>query len=224
MDAGKVGRSPLAMALLAAGVAAGVGFLVGVGLDLLWLRLWTKAVPVLCLGVWLLGRPGRAARLAAAGMVASAVGDLFLEHPNLPFVGGMAAFAVAHLLYVAAFVSDGRRLAAGRAVPFAVWIGGLVGYCWSGLGPLQIPVAVYGCVIGAMMWRASARLGDPAVLPALARAGAIGAVLFAVSDSLIALKLVGAVFTGQRALIILLYWAGQVGIAWGVGGGRRGRR
>ncbi|MBY0420930.1 MAG: lysoplasmalogenase, partial [Parvularculaceae bacterium] len=78
-----------------------------------------KAAGIALLGVFALTR---GARLAAAGLFASAVGDFVLELRQPVWVAGMAAFGVAHLLYAAAFFAILRERGAaprGRALALA---------------------------------------------------------------------------------------------------------
>ena len=125
------------------------------------------------------------------------------------FVAGLATFLCAHVAYTAAFLRDERRLRLERALPFAVWL--LAAFAWirPGLGDMTVPVVVYMLAIGAMMWRAAARWGaHPGAASAL-----VGAALFGLSDTLIAIDRFRAPIPGARYAIILLYWAGQTGIA-----------
>jgi uncharacterized membrane protein YhhN len=71
-----------------------------------------------------------------------------------------------------------------------------------------------------MMWRAAARWGDhPGATAALA-----GAVLFGLSDTLIAIDRFRVPLPGAPYAIILLYWAGQAGIAASAPGPSAGGR
>ena len=88
---------------------------------------------------------------------------------------------------------------------------------WPGsgpsLGPMALPVSVYVAVICTMMWRAAASVGStgrPTTAEWLALAGAV---LFAASDTLIAVDRFRAPIEGVRWPIMLLYWAGQWGLA-----------
>ena len=72
---------------------------------------------------------------------------------------------------------------------------------------MALPVGAYVLVIAVMMWRASALLGS-----STGRSAAVGAVLFGLSDTLIALDRFHEAIPGVRYPIILLYWAGQLGI------------
>src|SRR5262245_6670189 len=175
--------SAKARGLAFAAVLAAAGYAVGLRQDWPLLRLATKPVPVLCLLVWVLSQANdRYARLIATGLALSAVGDVLLEFPAL-FVAGLASFLCAHISYIIAFLTVGPRLHPFRAVPFLFWLVSAFAKMRPGLGEMAIPVTVYVTVIGVMMWRAAARVGDvPGAMPA-----AIGAVLFGLSDTLIGL-------------------------------------
>jgi uncharacterized membrane protein YhhN len=75
------------------------------------------------------------------------------------------------------------------------------------------PVLAYFVAILAMMWRASALLERSS--PGCERAlwAVTGAVLFGLSDTLLALDTFWGEIPYVRYPIILLYWAGQIGIA-----------
>ena len=198
--------SAKARGLAFAAAVAAIGYLAGLWRDWPALRLVAKPVPVLCLLVFVLGtRRDRYARPIAAGLAFSLAGDVLLEFPAL-FVAGLGAFLCAHLLYAAAFLAVTRRPALPMAVPFLVWLGLVYAKIRPGLDGMTAPVTVYVAAIGAMMWRAAAmgRAGAPA---------AVGAVLFGLSDTLIGLDRFHAPIAGVRYPIILLYWAGQCGIA-----------
>ena len=196
-------------ALGAVAVVAAILYVVALAVDRPELRLVAKPVPALALAALVLAgrRDGYGAALAG-GLILSALGDVLLEVPGR-FVAGLATFLCAHLAYTAAFLRDERRLRLERALPFAVWL--LAAFAWirPGLGDMTVPVVVYMLAIGAMMWRAAARWGaHPGAASAL-----VGAALFGLSDTLIAIDRFRAPIPGARYAIILLYWAGQTGIA-----------
>lgn len=181
-------------------------------------RFWLKPVPVLVLA-WATLRaaggarpesaPGpRFAQLVAAGLGLSAIGDILLEFPA-GFVRGLFAFLLAHLTYVAAFTADCRAPALRRAFPCLLYGAFAFGVLRARLGPLEVPVALYVAVICVMLWRALARAdrGTSGVLAAL------GALSFAVSDSLLAWNRFVAPFALAPYAVIVTYWLGQAGIA-----------
>jgi len=76
-----------------------------------------------------------------------------------------------------------------------------------------------------MVWRAAARVGQCGAPRPGEWAALAGAILFALSDTLIALDRFHTRIPGASFAIILLYWAGQAGIAMsaatgGLGGPR----
>jgi uncharacterized membrane protein YhhN len=207
-------------ALAGVAIVAALLYLAGLAVDAPALRLLSKPVPALALAALVLSgrRDGYAAALAG-GLTLSALGDVLLEVPG-HFVAGLATFLCAHLAYTAAFFLDGRRLRLGRVLPFAMWLLGAYVMIRPGLGEMTVPVVVYMLAIGTMMWRAAARWGDhPGATAALA-----GAVLFGLSDTLIAIDRFRVPLPGAPYAIILLYWAGQAGIAASARGPSAGGR
>jgi uncharacterized membrane protein YhhN len=195
--------------------------MVGVALPSPSLRLLTKSLPVLCLAAWVGSRAvGPWGRWLAVGLVLSAAGDLWLERDR--FLPGLGAFLLAHVAYALGFSAASRRPALFRALPFALYGAGLYLFLWPP-GPLAVPVLAYTVAICLMMWRAAARIGDPGDACFAASLGLAGALLFAASDTLIALDRFHGSITGARYPIILLYWLGQLGIA-GSAVARRGDR
>ena len=201
-------------AFLALGALAAAVYVAGLAIDAYPLRLASKAVPVLCLAAWVrAGSRDRFAYFVTGGLVLSALGDLLLELAPGFFLHGLAAFLLANLAYLAAFVSEVQQPALLRLVPFAAWVVAAFGALRPGLGSLAAPVLAYMTAIVAMMWRAAARIGSSPRGEASAWAATSGAVLFAASDTLIAFDRFHAALPGVRIPIILLYWAGQLGIA-----------
>jgi uncharacterized membrane protein YhhN len=140
-------------------------------------------------------------KLFALALLFSAAGDAFLAYDGQRlFVPGLASFLVTHLLYAAVFVlatkGAATPMSAGRKVMFAVIPTFAVAYSavlWPELGALAIPVTVY---IAAIVVMAMLSLRFRAI------AVPLGAVLFMVSDSLIALER----FLWQAAWVGPLVW------------------
>jgi uncharacterized membrane protein YhhN len=200
---------PLLLLVALAGV---ILFLLGHQLELPWLRLLSKPLPVICLLIWLRQAPvGAYRRWIGIGLAFSLLGDMLLEWPADLFVFGLGAFLLAHLAYLAAYLGDTRRLAPLDLLIAALAAGGMFFVLsTAGLGALLLPVALYSLAIGAMLWRALARIG--VVAPRSAWLAAGGAALFVLSDSLIGINRFVAPFEGARYAIILSYWLGQLGI------------
>ena len=182
------------------------------------MTLWivAKPLPVLALVAWVLRRPlSRYATWIAGGLLLSAVGDVLLESGESRFVLGMAAFGLAHAFYIVAFVGRASGLRLLLACPFAIWGIGLFARLLPGLGSLALPVAAYSTLLMTMAWRAAACVGARRAASRSEWAAALGAIVFALSDSLIALdRFDGPLPAAARLAIMPLYWLGQLGIAW----------
>jgi uncharacterized membrane protein YhhN len=176
-----------------------------------------KALPILALaGVAATTAPSVGAgyaTLVTAGLLWSAVGDVCLVWPER-FTLGLASFLIAHLCYLAAFVIGGLG---GMAWPWLVAIGvvaaGLLAVLWPHLGQVRGAVLVYVAVIAAMAWTA-ARRTDLAATPdpsgALALAGAL---VFMVSDGVLAVDRFARRFHLAHAVVMVTYYAAQTLIA-----------
>lgn len=190
-----------------------VTFLYGLSVHAALLCLLVKPLPILALLGWLHDAPpSDYRRWISLGLIFSLVGDVLLALPGDLFVYGLGAFLLAHLAYLKAYLSDCRRLA---LLPLLIALGvgaALLGILLAnGLGPLTVPVIIYGVVISAMLWRALARLGTD-VPRRSALLAAAGAVAFVFSDSVIGINRFVAPFNAAPYVIILSYWLGQWGI------------
>ena len=123
--------------------------------------------------------------LFVAALVLSLAGDVFLMLPADLFAAGLAAFLIAHLVYIAGFATEGVSLETAAisalalsalSVPIGAWILRAVR---KSSPRLAVPIAAYMLVIAAM---AAAALATEDI-----RAG-VGALLFYTSDALIAVN------------------------------------
>lgn len=146
--------------------------------------------------------------LILSGLGCSLLGDIFLMLPKRRFIQGLVSFLIAHLSYCAAFLSAIR-------LRFSIWpILLLLLYAiiffriiLSYLGKMKFPVAAYMLVITAMAWLASQRyLQIKEMKPLLAF---IGAILFIVSDSSLAVNQFVRKHQFGQALTLSTYFAAQ---------------
>ncbi|OJT22994.1 hypothetical protein BO221_19055 [Archangium sp. Cb G35] len=192
------------------GVAA---FLAGIHLEHSWLKLSSKAVPVLCLAVWLWPPRERYARWIAAGLALSLVGDMVLEADGRLFLPALGSFLLAHVAYAAAYLSVSRTPRWGLGVFFLLFGVGSWLLLRPYLGEMALPVGVYIAVICTMMWRSAALMGADGLARSEQWAALVGALCFGLSDALLAFQLFVSPVAGMSYVSILLYWAGQLGIA-----------
>ena len=155
-------------------------------------------------GVWLL-----------VALTFGLVGDVFLlGESDTRFRLGLAAFLIGHLAYVASFIQVGLDPQSWNYVSFLVLGACLLAtrqvaastYLRGGLA-LAAPVGIYTVVIGAMVIYAFTT-GVPLI--------AVGATVFAVSDTVLARDRFVRPWEGAQLLVIVTYHVGQALIVAGV--------
>jgi uncharacterized membrane protein YhhN len=177
----------------------------------------TLAVSMLAVLAFMQGGP----LLLVAALALSAVGDAFLSRDGeTAFLGGLASFLAAHILYVPLFLQSGGGL-------------GLLG-AESWRGAIALAMAAFGIVMPAALWR---RVGPALRLPIGVYVAAIlamgvsalttsnlwvigGAILFMASDGLVAAErfLLAAISPHRvwmRYAVWTLYYAAQLAITLG---------
>ncbi|MEA3336671.1 MAG: lysoplasmalogenase [Chloroflexota bacterium] len=199
-----------------AGLAIGILYLIAQFTGVRWLSMICKPIPVLLMAYWVSTLPGKGRyQLAVAvGLLFSAAGDILLNLPPEFFVLGLAAFLLAHVAYTVAFSGDSRQIFPARALGaylFGATMFALL-YFAGDLGEMTIPVLAYVFVISTMLWRAACRVGAPGVSEFSAKAGMIGALLFTLSDAVLALNMFLTPIPLATLIIMSMYWSGQLGI------------
>ena len=154
----------------------------------------------------------------AIGLACSLVGDILLMLPGDRFLPGLGSFLLAHLAYLVAF-SSGTPLATAPVLllPLLAAAAILLRVLWPSLGRLRLPVALYAAAILLMVWRAWAR--QRALPGPGASLAAAGAILFMVSDAILALNRFHRPFPGAQAWVMTTYATAQTLIAASVGAG-----
>ncbi|QDV25488.1 lysoplasmalogenase [Aureliella helgolandensis] len=174
----------------------------------------SKSIPVLLMALALIPLIGKSTyiRLVFLGLVFGASADFLIDSS---FLLGLVVFLISHLAYIAAFFQDTRRVQLSRGLPaFAfgafVYIGVMI---VGSVGALAVPVGFYSLAISVMLWRASERLGLTSIPRRSALAGFVGAILFILSDSILAYRLFVGPLPLEQINVMLPYWLGQLGIA-----------
>jgi uncharacterized membrane protein YhhN len=150
-----------------------------------------------------------------AGLCFSLLGDVALMFPEKGFTAGLVAFLAAQILYIVAFrPQPGHPPSALTFLPFVLY-GLLVFFLLAPhLGPMKFPVFVYVAAITTMAGLAAARYIDRGgTKPLLAFAGAV---LFLVSDSVLAYDRFARKVPGARLIVLGTYFPAQLLIALSV--------
>lgn len=152
--------------------------------------------------------------ILGTALTLSCLGDIFLDLPGQRFIHGLASFLAAHFIYILLFVRNWPRpmcpSGGQMALTGFLLIYGLVMANWLSpdLGGLAGPVTVYICVITVM--------AAAAILAGFAKPWVwIGAILFLISDSMIAAGKFKTPIPLANYLIWATYYLGQYGITIG---------
>ena len=150
-----------------------------------------------------------AGRLLLAGLALSLLGDCFLMVPGY-FIPGLLSFLCAHLCYLALFRQGVSWLPSRRGVWATLGVGvAMYAVLFPALDPvLRAAVGAYVVVIALMAAQAIGRalvLRDKASI-----AVAIGACIFMLSDSLLALNKFAVPFPMAQFLVLASYYVAQI--------------
>ena len=162
--------------------------------------------------------------LILTGLVFSFAGDVALidQSVRIRFTGGLAAFLIAHILYIVAFA----KIVPGYSFTTpSLAAAGVISVCALAifllmrpkLGPMTVPVALYIVIISMMVWRSFIvlRYMDPESVFARYRVTFfLGAVLFYISDVILAMNRFFKPMKYNR-ISLLFYYSGQTLIAVG---------
>lgn len=149
--------------------------------------------------------------LLSAGIVLSLIGDIFLMLPMDAFVPGLVAFLLAHLCFLAALLVDSRfgerpwgLLACLAYGAFNLWA------LWPSLpGVLHAPVMVYVLVLSCMGGQSVVRFRRHHMdaLASSAQWSMVGALLFMLSDTLLAWNRFRFVMPLSALWVLATYYA-----------------
>jgi uncharacterized membrane protein YhhN len=153
--------------------------------------------------------PSRRYKVAIiVGLLFSLAGDILLIQVLDTFILGLLSFLAAQVIYTYAFRA-GRpfRFNLFAVLPFAFY--GVLIYVLlqPGLDGMALPVAAYVIVILVMAWQAWDQWDDMRARWALL--AFIGALLFVISDSILALNRFGEPFFAARFLTLTTYFSAQ---------------
>jgi uncharacterized membrane protein YhhN len=143
-----------------------------------------------------------------AGLAVSLAGDVFMMLRNKRFVEGLSAFLIALLFYIGAFLTTTTvRADFGTLFPLFLYALAMMTILFPTLGRMKIPVSIYILVMTIMAGLAIQRFVD--IGGASALRAFLGALLFVVSDSVLAVNRFVRKFSAAQAVILSTYFAAQ---------------
>ena len=149
------------------------------------------------------------------GLFFSVIGDAFLVWQPDYFIHGLLAFAIGQIFYGWAFGI--RPLKPFTGLCMAAVATSLYLYLLPNLkGVMVFFTLLYIVLISFMVWRAIARFQKYEDWPWTSLSGVLGAIFFAISDSLIAIRKFARPIPYQHQLIMSTYYAAQMLIALSV--------
>jgi uncharacterized membrane protein YhhN len=177
-----------------------------------------KIIPIVILMVVAFTQLSELPRLLViSALLFSAAGDIALDlrrtGKNSLFVVGLLLFLIAHLFYISAFMVTGV-VQEFDALPILIvllvlgFAAGLVYYLWPRLGKMRLPVLLYVVVIFLMVLAATFHAPRNWLM-------ITGAILFAISDGLIAIHKFGRNIPGRDYWVMGTYYLAQLLIVSG---------
>jgi uncharacterized membrane protein YhhN len=202
--------------------------LAGVLLDYKLLIFITKPFLMPLLGIWLAVEtshqpPRFLKKMMFAGLSFATLGDVLLLFGEQPFffMLGLVAFLFTHLSYIGGFSSISNldkgflRKQPAWVLPFVIYALGLVFWLWPGIpAATKLPVSIYAAVITGMALSVFNLKGN--ISAQSFQSLFAGALLFMLSDSLIALSRFGGNFNFPGWVVMTTYLLGQFLIVNGV--------
>ena len=142
---------------------------------------------------------------------------MFQQNNSIFFLLGLSAFLIAHIFYIVFFnrlrVKENVRGNVWLLLIVAVYYGSLITLLYSHLGGMKLPVLVYGVVISCMFMLAMHMLSIKN--KAAGKWMMIGALLFVMSDSLLAVNKFYQPFKIAAVAIMITYGLAQLFIVEG---------
>ncbi|MDO8754599.1 MAG: lysoplasmalogenase [Anaerolineales bacterium] len=194
-----------------------------------WLRLEYIAKPAVMLALffWLWTSAGLNGALLwfGLGLFLSLVGDVLLMiSPDRLFLAGLAAFLLAHVAYVIGFNIPVPEMSVwGIALAVIIGVGGarvirriMDALTAQGQGRMRMPILVYSIAISLMILSALLKLTDVKWEAGAALLVSLGAILFYISDIILAWNKFVAPIQHGRIYNIAAYHLGQIALIAGV--------
>jgi len=142
------------------------------------------------------------------GLLFSLLGDTYLIYPEKYFKKGLIAFLLGHICYIIAFiVSSDTHFTLYLFFPITIigflYLRSIMPYS----GKMKIPIIIYVIIIAIMGWAAMERLNSLHTVGSLI--AVLGAVLFMISDGVLALNKFKKPFHSAELIILATYFSAQ---------------
>jgi len=191
------------------------------------LEFFAKPAVMIFLWIWLYASTGLQGITFwfGIGILMSLLGDMaLLGSSDRMFLLGLVAFLLTHVFYLIGFKDEVLNFTAWSTVLILfIYVNGVrllrrivSAMQANGKGALSIPVIVYGLVISLMLYAAMATMYDPAWKTSAALLVTVGAILFWISDLILAWNKFVSPLKRGRILNILTYHLGQISLIAGV--------
>ncbi len=145
--------------------------------------------------------------LIMSGLIFSLLGDLFLLYPDRYFNNGLYSFLAAHILYILAFNQNVNGYCIAIVLPILLYMVIVLKFLLPRLGAMKYPVIIYILVISTMVysaWNTSIYFNNGLGLIL------VGAILFAISDTVLAFNKFYKKFTLAEPIILSTYFIAQL--------------
>lgn len=144
--------------------------------------------------------------LFSLGLAMSFLGDLFLLF-STGFIEGLSSFLLAHILYILTFRQYYQKTRLTYIPCIIVFIISLFSFLYPHLGTMKIPVLLYAITIGAMLYFALGTKQKWLI---------IGALLFVLSDSILAINIFHTHSTISSLSVMIFYVLAQYCLTQGM--------
>ncbi|MDY3547008.1 lysoplasmalogenase [Riemerella anatipestifer] len=185
--------------------------LLGIYFDKIGIRIYSKPllIPIIALIYYQLNKTEslRNNRLFLIGLFFSFLGDVFLLK-DFGFLYGLASFLLAHIFYIICFYRiSPLKFSLVKVLPIAVYLVSFIGFFWSRLGDMKIPVIVYAFAISVMLYSA---------LYINSKYIKLGALFFVISDTILAHSIFFEYNVYKGLAVMITYIIAQVCLAYGI--------
>lgn len=143
-----------------------------------------------------------------SGLILSFLGDVFLLF-GWGFMPGLGSFLLAHICYIIYFLKI-KKKNVWSWLPFVfLYLGSFIYYIYPYLNEMKIPVVIYGITIATMLYFSISTYSSLLIL---------GAVLFVISDSVLAINMFVQHSIGKELVVMITYVLAQLMLVLGVVG------